>query len=162
MTRDAGPSLRIRPARREDVPAIIHLLADDELGRSRENLSEPLAPAYLTAFDAIAADDRNFLIVAENAGSEILGCLQMTLVPGLSYQGADRALIEDVRVARHHRGRKIGHELLEWAIGKARRRNCCLVELFVHETRDAARRFYLDLGFQDTHSGMRLKLKPDK
>ena len=160
MPGDAGPSCRIRPARRDDTTAIIRLLADDDLGRSRENTAEPLAPTYFAAFEAIANDDRNILVVAEAADGDILGCLQLTIIPGLSYQGAERALIEDVRVDSRYRNRKIGHRLLNWAVDEARRRNCCLVELFVHETRGDARRFYRGLGFADSHSGMRLKLKP--
>jgi GNAT superfamily N-acetyltransferase len=139
---------------------MIRLLADDDLGRGRENIAEPLAPAYFKAFESILADDRNILVVAEAADGDVLGCLQLTIIPGLSYQGAKRALIEDVRVDSRYRGRKIGHQLLEWAIEEARRRSCCLVELFVHETRNDARRFYRGLGFADSHSGMRLKLRP--
>ncbi|WP_368905275.1 GNAT family N-acetyltransferase [Taklimakanibacter lacteus] len=71
----------------------------------------------------------------------------------------ERALIEDVRVARAHRGHKIGHRLLEWAISEARRRHCRLIELFVHETRSSARRFYSQLGLKDSHRGMRLPLE---
>lgn len=150
--------VHIRPARREDIQAIVRMLADDELGKCREDLSEPLSQAYLSAFDEIAADKRNILIVAETVDGGVLGCLQMTFVPGLSYQGAQRALIEDVRVDKDHRGRKIGHQMLDWAIGEARRRRCRLIELFVHETRSASRRFYKQLGFKDSHSGMRLQL----
>lgn len=156
---DGLDDIQIRPARRADMPAIIHMLADDELGKGRETLSEPLAPAYFKAFDDIAADRRNVLIVAEAPGGQVVGCLQMTFIPGLCHQGAERALIEDVRVDQAHRGRKIGHRMLEWAIDEARRRQCRLIELFVHETRSAARRFYAQLGFQDSHRGMRLPLE---
>lgn len=158
MRDNAGLSLRIRPARREDVPAIIRMLADDDLGKGREDVSEPLAQAYFTAFDAIEADNRNILVVAEASDGNILGCLQMTFVPGLSHQGAERALIEDVRVDSRHRGQKVGRKMLDWAISEARQRPCCMMELFVHGTRSSARRFYLELGFKDCHSGMRLEL----
>ncbi|WP_368911989.1 GNAT family N-acetyltransferase [Taklimakanibacter deserti] len=98
-------------------------MADDDLGGSWENLTEPLAQAYFKAFDAIAADTRNNLVVAEATDRDILACLQVTLIPGLSHQGADRALIEDVRVDRRHRGRKIGRRMLDWAVSEARRRS---------------------------------------
>jgi ribosomal protein S18 acetylase RimI-like enzyme len=156
---DGLDEILIRPARRADVQPIVHMLADDELGKGREVLSDPLAPAYFNAFDNIAADGRNILIVAETPDGRILGCLQMTFVPGLSHQGAERALVEDVRVARAHRGRRIGHRMLEWAIDEARQRQCRLIELFVHETRASAQRFYARLGFKDSHRGMRLPLE---
>jgi ribosomal protein S18 acetylase RimI-like enzyme len=150
--------VQIRPARREDVQAIVRLLADDDLGKGRENVSEPLSQGYFKTFDNIAADNRNILAVAETLDGVVLGCLQVTFIPGLSHQGAERALIEDVRVDKRYRGRRIGCKMLEWAISQARRRHCCLIELFAHETRTAARRFYLELGFKDSHSGMRLQL----
>lgn len=148
----------LRPARPEDLPAIIRMLADDEIGKDRESLSQPLLPAYVEAFEAISADERTSLIVAEATDGKVLGCLQITFIRGLSYQGAERALIEDVRVDSAHRGQKIGHRMLAWAIDEARRRHCRLIELFVHETRISARRFYARLGFRSSHSGMRMQL----
>jgi ribosomal protein S18 acetylase RimI-like enzyme len=150
--------VEIRPARREDVQAIVRLLADDDLGKGRESVSEPLSQDYFKAFDDIAADSRNILAVVQTQDGTVVGCLQMTFIPGLSHQGDERALIEDVRVDKRYRGQKIGRKMLEWAIGQARLRHCCLVELFAHETRTAARRFYLELGFKDSHRGMRLPL----
>jgi GNAT superfamily N-acetyltransferase len=155
---DGPMEVQIRPARREDVQAIARLLADDDLGKDRENIAEPLSQDYYKGFDDIAADSRSILAVAQTLDGEILGCLQVTFIPGLSHMGAERALIEDVRVDKRYRGRRIGRRLLEWAISQARQRHCCLVELFAHETRTAARRFYLELGFKDSHSGMRLRL----
>jgi ribosomal protein S18 acetylase RimI-like enzyme len=153
-----SPKIQIRPARREDLLAIVRMLADDPLGRDREMVAEPLSDVYLRAFEDLTADPRNALVVAEGAEGTVLGCLQLTFIPGLSYRGAERALIEDVRVDARHRGRRIGHRMLEWAITEARLRRCRLVQLFVHETRTEAHRFYGDLGFRHHHSGMRLYL----
>ena len=122
----ASPSVTIRRARREDVAAILRLLAEDPLGRARENLGQPLPPAYLAAFDIIDADKRNLLAVAADDEDAVLGSLHITFICGLSYQGAERALIEDVRVDSRHRGQGIGHRLLGWAIDEARRRDCRL------------------------------------
>ena len=44
-----------RRANRDDVPAIVRLLADDELGRGRERIEDPLPAAYGEAFDRIDA-----------------------------------------------------------------------------------------------------------
>jgi hypothetical protein len=55
--------MRIRLARREDVPALARLLADDALGAGRENPSDP-AP-YERAFDAMMAQGSNDILVAE-------------------------------------------------------------------------------------------------
>src|SRR5438105_4161845 len=97
-----------RPARREDLAAIVALLADDALGAAREFVSDPPAPGYLAAFEAIAANPRDLLAVAEDADGVVVGTLQLTVLAGLSDQGADQALLRAVRVASHLRGQGVG------------------------------------------------------
>jgi ribosomal protein S18 acetylase RimI-like enzyme len=145
--------ITIRPARRADVGAIIAMLADDHLGRTRERIEEPLPQCYFDAFDRIARDANLQLVVAEQAG-RVVGCLQLCLLPGLSSQGAMRALVEDVRVASDRRSRGIGEQLLQWAIGEARAKRAALLELLTHESRIDAQRFYQRLGFSRSHVGM--------
>jgi GNAT superfamily N-acetyltransferase len=151
-------NIHVRVARHDDVPTIVRMLADDDIGRDREDLTDPLFRVYIRAFEDVIGDERTSLVVAETIEGTIVGYLQLTFIRCLSYQGGERALVEDVRVDAHHRGQKVGRQMLLWAIGAARRRGCCLVELFVHEERVAARRFYETLGFRDRHSGMRLHL----
>ncbi|HEY0435654.1 MAG TPA: hypothetical protein VGC92_03390, partial [Phenylobacterium sp.] len=91
--------IEMREARREDVADIVRLLADDELGAGRETLADPPLPAYFAAFERVAADPRNILMVAEDAAGAVVGTLQMTFIPGLSNRGAELALVEAVRVA---------------------------------------------------------------
>jgi GNAT superfamily N-acetyltransferase len=150
-------NLIIRRARREDLGAIIRMLADDELGRLRERPEEPLAPGYLTAFAAIDADPHQYLMAAELDGV-VIGTLQLTILPGLSYQGGKRALIEAVRVDAPLRGRGIGQQLIRWAIDQARQEGCFLVQLTSHKQRAEAHRFYERLGFVASHVGMKLTL----
>jgi ribosomal protein S18 acetylase RimI-like enzyme len=150
-------SITIRRARREDVGAIVGMLADDALGGGRERLEEPLPACY---FEAFATVDRNpglALVVAANGDGEVMGCLQLCILPGLSSQGACRGLIEDVRVASRCRSRGIGEQLVRWAIGEARARGCKLVELLTHHTRLDAQRFYERLGFARSHVGMTIR-----
>lgn len=143
----------IRTARRDDVAAIIAMLADDHLGRARERIEDPLPQIYYDAFDRIARDANLTLVVAEDAG-RVVGCLQLCILPGLSSQGASRALVEDVRVASVLRSRGIGEQLLQWAIGQARAKPCKLIELLTHNSRVDAQRFYERLGFERSHTGM--------
>src|SRR5205085_3121942 len=105
-------------ARRADLAAIIRLLADDELGARREKVADPVRPSYLRAFDALTAQKGNGLIVGEEDG-EIVACLQLLIVPGLSRQGTTRAFIEGVRVAQTLRGKGVGEALVRHAIDKA-------------------------------------------
>ncbi|WP_213773627.1 GNAT family N-acetyltransferase [Bradyrhizobium sp. dw_78] len=150
-------SITIRRARRDDVGTIVAMLADDHLGAARERLEEPLPPSYFRAFEAVDRDPNIQLVVAESSDGAVVGCLQLCILPGLSSQGASRALIEDVRVASHCRSRGIGEQMVRWAVTEARARDCRLVELLTHHTRVDAQRFYARLGFQASHAGMVLR-----
>ena len=152
----AIPSVTIRRARRDDVAAIVALLADDHLGRARERVEHPLPASYREAFERLDADPNITLVVAEEAG-RVVGSLQLCILPGLSSQGASRGLIEDVRVASDRRSRGIGEQLVQWAVSEARARGCRLVELLTHQTRVDAQRFYERLGFAKSHVGMTIR-----
>src|SRR6195952_2718602 len=149
--------INIRAARSGDVAAIVAMLADDALGRGREQVEDPLLPSYVQAFEKVERDPNIQLVVAEGEGGEVIGCLQLCILPGLSSQGASRGLIEDVRVAAHCRSRGIGEQLVQWAVAEARSKGCRLVELLTHNTRIDAQRFYKRLGFQASHVGMTVR-----
>jgi ribosomal protein S18 acetylase RimI-like enzyme len=153
---NANSEITIRPARRDDVPAIIAMLADDHLGRDRERLEDPLPSLYDDAFARVSGDPNIRLVVAEEGG-RVVGCLQLCILPGLSSQGALRGLIEDVRVASDRRSRGIGEQVVQWAVGEAKARCCKLVELLTHHTRVDAQRFYERLGFARSHVGMTIR-----
>ena len=152
-----NPPLQFRRAQRADVPALVHLLADDALGAQREADVLPLPDAYWRAFDAIDADPNNELVVALHDGV-IVGLLQLTFIPYLTHQGAWRAQIEGVRVAAAHRSSGIGGRLFAWAIERARERGCRMVQLTSDKARPDAIRFYQRLGFVASHEGLKLQL----
>jgi len=149
-------SITLRRARRDDVATIIAMLADDRLGSGREQLEDPLPSSYYKAFETLDRDPNIQLMVAEEGGL-VVGCLQLCILPGLSSQGASRALIEDVRVASHRRSRGIGEQLVQWAVAEARAKGCRLVELLTHATRVDAQRFYTRLGLKASHVGMTVR-----
>jgi GNAT superfamily N-acetyltransferase len=146
----------VRRAEAGDVPAIVALLTDDVLGRNREDAD--LTP-YQRAFALVDADPAHLLVVAV-AGDEIVGTLQLSIVPGLSRRGALRAQLEGVRVAEGRRGSGLGAALVGWAVGEARRRGCALVQLTTDKARTGAHRFYARLGFAASHEGFKLYLDP--
>jgi GNAT superfamily N-acetyltransferase len=146
-----------RRAEPADLPAIIALLADDELGSRREDPSSPPNSRYTFAFAAIDANPNQILAVAEDAGA-VVGCLQITFIPGLTRTGMWRGQIEGVRIAREKRAIGIGREMFGWAIERCRERDCGLVQLTTDKTRPDAHTFYAALGFGASHEGMRLNL----
>jgi ribosomal protein S18 acetylase RimI-like enzyme len=147
--------MALREARRDEVRRIVEMLIDDDLGKAREDLSD-LTP-YLKGFDAIAADPLNIQYVWDEGG-EAVGCLQLTLLPGIAQQGMWRAQIEGVRVASSQRGTGLGKKMIEAVIAIARERGCAQVQLTTNKVRVDAQRFYEQLGFEKSHEGMKLKL----
>lgn len=150
-------AISIRKAIGADLTAIVAMLADDALGAAREDNSSPLNRCYADAFEAIDSDPNQLLAVVENDG-KIIGCLQISFIPGLSRKGMWRGQIESVRIASDARGGGIGKQMIEWAIEQCRERGCGLVQLMTDKSRSDAIRFYKSLGFVDSHEGMKLSL----
>ncbi|GAA3269160.1 GNAT family N-acetyltransferase [Paenarthrobacter aurescens] len=145
----------LRRARKGDLPRILALLADDQLGATREN-ADDLAP-YEQAFEAIDADPAHLLVVGELDG-DVVATFQLSYLPGLSRKGSWRAQIEAVRVSGALRGRGVGALMIQWAVDQARENGCSLVQLTTDKSRIAAHRFYERLGFAASHEGMKLTL----
>jgi GNAT superfamily N-acetyltransferase len=150
--------LTFRPARRDDVPAILELLMSDEIARSRPVTSSAADAAVWAAFDEIDADPRNELIVAEDAGGAIVGTCQLTFTPSLSRGGAQRMTIEAVRVRADLRGQGAGRAMMGWCLDRARERGCGLAQLTTDKRRTDAHRFYESLGFSASHLGFKIQL----
>ncbi len=151
--------MKFRKATRNDVPIIVEMLADDELGKTRENFQLPLPAEYLNAFENIIADQNQELIVIENETSEVIGTLQLSFIQYLTYRGGIRAQIEAVRIRKDQRGLGIGKTMFEWAIERAKKRNAHLLQLTTDKKRPKAIKFYEDLGFKATHEGMKMHFK---
>lgn len=145
---------QFRPATKADLPAILALLADDPLGKTRETAD---SPAYTAAFDAIAADPNQLMAVADLSG-KVIGYMQITFIPGLSRGGAWRGQLESVRIATPHRGQGIGEQFFLWAFAQCKARSCALVQLTTDTRRPDALRFYERLGFVVSHHGLKRSL----
>jgi GNAT superfamily N-acetyltransferase len=146
----------VRRAARDDVGAIVALIAAEQIGAARDG--GDLEP-YERAFTAIDADPSQLLVVVADPAGAVVGTLQLTVIPGLARRGALRAQIEAVRVREDLRGRGLGHALFAWAIDEARRRDCALVQLTSDKRRGEAHRFYGRLGFAASHEGFKLRLR---
>lgn len=151
-------SVVLRRAAAQDVPAIVNLLASDQLGATRDGVRTPEdLDRYQRAFRAIDDDPAHILMVAESDG-EVVATMQVSFIPGLARRGALRAQIEAVRVHDAYRGQGLGAAMLGWAIGEARQRGCALVQLTSDKSRPSAHHFYERRGFVASHEGMKLAL----
>jgi GNAT superfamily N-acetyltransferase len=146
--------IRFRRARRGDVPAIVALLRDDALGSEREGAG---LEDYYAAFDAIADEGGNTLIVGEDRG-RIVATYQLTFITGLSLRATRRAQVESVRVAADLRGQGIGAAMIADAEARARAAGCALMQLTMNADRRDAKRFYERLGFKPSHVGFKRSL----
>jgi GNAT superfamily N-acetyltransferase len=150
--------MTFREARKSDVPEIVKLLAEDTIGKVREQYTDPLPQYYYDAFDRIAANENEMLLVVENDDGEVVGTLQLTFLQHLSYRGRLRAQIESVRIREDSRNKGLGQQMIEWAIRLAKDRNAHVVQLASDKKRRDAIRFYERIGFKPTHEGMKLYL----
>ena len=149
-------TVTFREARREDVPQVVAMLADDVLGKTRE--LEDLAP-YLAAFDAMQAEGGNIVIVGEDAQGEIVATCQLSFIRGLSLSATRRAQVESVRVASNLRGHGIGQLMLADVEARARAAGCRLIQLTMNASRSDSHRFYTRLGFTPSHIGFKRYLE---
>jgi GNAT superfamily N-acetyltransferase len=156
LSTPSGPVL-LRKAGRADVPAVVELFAEDELSTGNDGIDDVGLQPYLDAFDMLDADPAHLLVVAEAAG-RVVGTLQLSVLPGLARRGALRAQLEGVHVRSGSRGSGLGAAMVRWAVAESRRRGCALVQLTSQKRRTDAHRFYLRLGFTDSHEGFKLTL----
>jgi GNAT superfamily N-acetyltransferase len=156
-----GGRVVLRRAVVGDVPALVGLIADDQIGAGRDGIAGPAdLAAYEGAFAAIDRDPAHLLVTAEDAAGAVVGTLQLSFLPGLARRGGWRAQVEAVRVAAPLRGRGLGTAMMRWAVEEAAGRGCVLVQLTTAKQRTDAHRFYERLGFRASHEGMKLALDP--
>ena len=150
--------MNIRPAEKKDIPEIVEMLANDALGKLREDFQDPLPESYFNAFEKIDGDPNQELVVLETEDGSIVGTLQLSFLQYLTYQGGIRAQIEQVRIHEEYRGKGLGKLLFQWAIDRAKEKKAHVVQLTTDKKRPNALRFYQDLGFVASHEGMKLHL----
>jgi len=150
-------TLEFRRAQKSDLPTLVLMLADDELGKERECVDTPLHVNYLSAFEEIDNDPNNELIVAI-LNNEIVGMQQLTFIRYLTHTGTKRCVIEGVRVLKHLRGQGIGRYMVSWAINTAKEKGCSLIQLTSNKQRTRAINFYKTMGFVASHEGLKRPL----
>ncbi len=141
-----------------DLPRLVELLLEDELGSTRESKSSAVHENYIKAFHKIDSDPNQYLMVIEN-DDEILGTCHLTIMSSLTFIGSTRMQIEAVRVAGKYRGQKIGSWMFDQAISYAKEHDVSIIQLTTNKKRPKAKHFYEKLGFEASHEGMKLYLE---
>jgi GNAT superfamily N-acetyltransferase len=116
-----------------------------------------LPEAYYEAFNRIDRDPNQELMVVELA-KQVIGTLQLSFIPYLTYQGGIRAQIEAVRIHKDHRGAGLGKTMMKWAIERARAKGAHVLQLTTDKKRPDALLFYEHLGFVASHEGLKFHL----
>lgn len=150
--------MTIRKAQKEDVSIIVQMIANDKLGKLREDYKLPLPEKYFEAFENIDTDPNQELVVIEDEFGKVIGTLQLSFIQYLTYQGGIRAQIEAVRIHEDYRGKGIGKILFQWAIEQSKLKGAHVVQLTTDKKRPDALEFYKTFGFVASHEGMKLHL----
>lgn len=144
-------SYRITRAKRTDVPAIVRLLADDEVTPDRETAD---LARYEAAYDDVLRHDSYYLAVVRDAGENVVATMQLNVIGGLKLNGTVRLEIEAFRVAASERSRGLGSAMLDWAHEHGRAHGASLVQVTADEIRNRARSFYTGRGYRADHVGL--------
>ena len=154
------PGLTFRDATPADIAIIVGLShAGDARGKDTPKLDPATLsdPRYRAAFDEIAADPNHRLVVAQRDG-EVVGTIQISVIPGMPAFGMKRGMLENVHIRTDQRGTGLGTQMVNWAIERCRDAGCGVVQLTSNKVRVDAHRFYEKLGFTKSHEGFKLKL----
>ncbi len=120
--------LKFRLATIDDLLDIVRMLSDDTIGATREKFSEVLSDNYINAFEKINADQNQELTIVEMNGDKV-ATFHLTFIQYLTHQGGLRAQIEAVRTNSNFRGQGIGTKVFEYAINRAKKKGCILLQL---------------------------------
>lgn len=149
--------LTYRQATEADLPFLDALIADDEVAAARDITPPDNDAQQREAMRAIAADPNHELWIVEH-GDTPIASFHLSYLPGVSRKGAWRGQIESVRVMTQFRGMGVGDAMMRWAIARCDEKGCGVVQLTSDRQRDAAHRFYEQLGFEPSHIGFKMRL----
>jgi GNAT superfamily N-acetyltransferase len=153
-----GGVVVIRSARPTDAAQLVALLEYGALTANQEDGAD--IEAYRSALADIQATAGNDVLVAE-VGGEPVGMCQLIVFRHFQHHGGRSAEIESMHVHPGFRSMGIGAQLLEAAVGAARRAGCYRVQLMSNVRRTEAHRFYERQGFVPSHLGFKRWIEPE-
>jgi ribosomal protein S18 acetylase RimI-like enzyme len=145
----------IRTAKREDLPGILQVLEELPVTTGETDRFDIDETRAQEMWSKILAQDGRTVLVAEENG-EIVGTLDLIVVPNLTHDLSPWAMLENVVVAQADRRQGVGRALVEEAITRARAAGCYKVQLLSFKERVQAHEFYRSLGFEALAEGFRM------
>lgn len=136
------PVVEIRPAKRNDLSAILAMMADLETDDQTLDLSA--AEAIFKRMQSYP----NYTIYVAVAEGEIIGTFSLLIMDNLAHMGAPSGIVEDVVVHSFWRGQGIGKQMMQFAMQQCQKAGCYKLVLSSNLIREQAHRFYDQLGFQ--------------
>ncbi len=134
--------LIVRKALKDDLSAILHLYAQDEIDNGSTLTIEEAEIIY----DRMSRYPNYAVYVAEKEYS-IVGTFALLIMDNLGHLGAPSAIVEDVAVEPSLHRRGIGRCMMEHAAFLARKHKCYKLTLSTDLKRNKAHAFYESLGF---------------
>lgn len=133
----------IRSATRDDFEAIYRLYA-------QLNPDDPpvAGPGYEDVFEQIL-DREGLDIVLLELDGEILGATYLNVIPNLSRGAQPYAVIENVVIAKHRRGEKLGRRLMDATLERAWVSGCYKAMLQTGSKTPSTHAYYRACGFAD-------------
>ncbi len=141
-----------REATRADVPDLMALLEEDWIDLA----ATPDLATMQAAFDAMQAVGNTRAYLGEKAG-EVVATYQLSILTEFSLTAPVRAQIEGVRVRGDLRGQGIGALLVADAEARAQAAGATMMQLTSNAIRKDAHRFYVRLGYEQSHAGFKKK-----
>ena len=135
-------SLRIEPARPEDVALLLELIR--ELAEFEKGLHEVVATEEGLA-DGLFGERPGAEAVVARLGGEAVG-FALFFTNFSTWEGRRGLYLEDLYVRPAARGRGVGRALVAWLARLASERGCRRLEWWVLDWNESAIRFYRSLG----------------
>lgn len=148
-------NINFRSAKIEDISTLVKLIADNEIGKEREDIND--LQIYNKAFKEISKSANDYLIVMEMEGI-IIGIAHLTIITHLSLKGAKRGNIETFHIDSNFRNKGFGTKLMKYILEYGKEKEVKIFQLTTNKKRIDAKRFYEKLGFISTHEGLKLNI----
>jgi ribosomal protein S18 acetylase RimI-like enzyme len=135
--------LEIRKANLKDIPLILRLYGPDGL-----NDKEILSVEGATQIFNKCLKYPNYSIYVATIDKKVVGTFELLIMDNLAHHGSPSGIVEDVVVDIKYRSLGIGKKMMEFAKELCKQHGCYKLTLSSNHKREAAHRFYENLGFK--------------